>query len=166
VGIERRSADCAIGNRLGQLRHPGHRFRHIRPAGHVGGLLAKPLLDESLAQGRQRPRPDQCVDCKVPLFVGGAASIDNLDITDLEVAVSLNGQLFEHVRNLRTGQKITKITLSKWASEGAGIAPRCRLLRFANTSCALRRSGLERRLAAPNGGRPRADTPCGCALGQ
>lgn len=36
---------------------------------------------------------DKCVGYKIPLFLGGADTIDNLEVTDLDVYVSLCGQL-------------------------------------------------------------------------
>ncbi|MGW2560540.1 T6SS immunity protein Tdi1 domain-containing protein [Streptomyces sp. NPDC001514] len=55
--------------------------------------LAADLHSEWLGTGSPRLEAHQCVGFKVPLFLGGEGSVENLEISDLEVYWSLCGQL-------------------------------------------------------------------------
>jgi len=48
----------------------------------------------------------QCCGFKVPLYLGGKYSVDNMEITDLEVYWHLFGQLFQKTRNLADGTRV------------------------------------------------------------
>lgn len=56
--------------------------------------------------------PDKCVGYKTPLFLGGKDTIDNLELIDLTVYVSICAQLRNQTLTLQDGQKIGDITIS------------------------------------------------------
>ncbi|RFC50095.1 MAG: protein of unknown function (DUF1851) [Verrucomicrobia bacterium] len=53
-----------------------------------------------------------CVGYKVPLFLGGADAVDNLEVIDLEVYVEICGQLRRKARNLAPGQSIRNVAFT------------------------------------------------------
>jgi hypothetical protein len=53
----------------------------------------------------------QCIWYKKPLFLWGTDSIDNLELTDLEVYISLAWQLWNAVKDLPEGTEIWKISI-------------------------------------------------------
>jgi hypothetical protein len=55
--------------------------------------LAAGLFAEWIASGGTLGRPDGCVGYKVPLFLGGAGEVSNLEVTDLDAHWSPFGQL-------------------------------------------------------------------------
>lgn len=55
--------------------------------------LASDLFEQWRGTGVGVPAGGQCVGFKVPLFLGGAGSVDNLEIVDEQVYWSLCGQL-------------------------------------------------------------------------
>ena len=54
-------------------------------------------------------RASDCVGYKVPLFLGGKDTLDNLEVVDLEVYWSLSGQLRAGTRNLPPGTSIGQV---------------------------------------------------------
>ncbi|WP_431728997.1 hypothetical protein [Verrucosispora sp. TAA-831] len=56
-------------------------------------FLASDLFSEWLDGGYSVPQGWQCVGFKVPLFLGGAGSLENLEVGDEEVYWSIMGQL-------------------------------------------------------------------------
>jgi hypothetical protein len=56
-------------------------------------------------------RPSDCVGFKVPLFLGGGEGADNLEVVDLDVYWSANGQLRAGTKDLPERTPITKIEL-------------------------------------------------------
>ncbi len=55
---------------------------------------------------------DQCVGYRVPLFLGGADTVDNLELIDRDVYVTLCGQLRNQTKHLKEGQTIGDIRVS------------------------------------------------------
>ncbi len=51
----------------------------------------------------------QCVGYKVPLFLGGKDTVENLEIVDLEVYWSLSGQLRDGTRSLSPGTSVGQV---------------------------------------------------------
>jgi hypothetical protein len=62
--------------------------------------------------GARELSPDQCVGYKVPLFLGGADEVDNLEVIDAEVYWALCGQLRQGTRHLAPGTTIRSATIS------------------------------------------------------
>ena len=56
-------------------------------------VLACGFYTEWLAQGRS-PTFQECVGYRVPLFLSGNDGIDNLELTNMEVYLSITGQAF------------------------------------------------------------------------
>jgi hypothetical protein len=56
--------------------------------------LSVTFYKEWLDQGGESPKPGMCAGCKVPLFLNGSDTVDNLAIQDLAVYVSLCGQMY------------------------------------------------------------------------
>lgn len=56
--------------------------------------------------GGEAPRPGKCVGYKVPLFLGGSDTVDNLAISDMEVYISTCGQLVSQTHGLSPGTPI------------------------------------------------------------
>lgn len=55
---------------------------------------------------------DKCVGYKVPLFLGGPDTMDNLELSDIEVYWSISGQLIRATENLPAGGPISGISNS------------------------------------------------------
>lgn len=68
--------------------------------------LSVPLVDEAVARGLILG-PGQCYSFKIPPFLGGAYEIDNVEVSDLDVALTLLGQLFQQTKDLPDGTPIT-----------------------------------------------------------
>jgi hypothetical protein len=64
-----------------------------------------------ISAGGARPGYDQCVGYKVPLFLGGADEVANLELTDLDVYWTLAAQLLSKARDLPDGAVIDRIVL-------------------------------------------------------
>lgn len=60
--------------------------------------LAESFFQQWLEQGGNPPRITQCAGYKVPLFLGGSDTPDNLAITDLDVYWHLSAQLIIKIR--------------------------------------------------------------------
>lgn len=52
---------------------------------------------------------NDCIGYKTPLFLGGIDTIENLEITNLEVYWEIQRQVYQQIRNLPPGTKIGKI---------------------------------------------------------
>jgi hypothetical protein len=87
---------AAFHERLNELREPAL----------AGSFFA------SWAQANSQLLPldtAQCVGYKVPLFLGGKDTLDNLEVTDIEVYWSVSGQLRTGVRVLPPGTSIGQV---------------------------------------------------------
>lgn len=80
---------------------------------HSDAVAAFPFYKEWLATGGTPPRYDQCVGYRVPLFVGGADGIANLEMADFDVYWTITAQLLAKVRELPSGTRINDVTISK-----------------------------------------------------
>jgi hypothetical protein len=78
---------------------------------HDDAALASSFYREWRSSGGQVPKPHQCVGYRIPMFLGGADAVDNLEIIDLDVYVTITGQLFEGTLSLLPGQKISEISI-------------------------------------------------------
>jgi hypothetical protein len=93
--------------------------------------LREPALAASFFASWARANPEvlplgamQCAGYKVPLFLGGKDSVDNLEIVDVEVYWSLSGQLCERTRVLPPGTSVTQVkrALVGCPTEGSVVA--------------------------------------------
>ncbi|TBW45982.1 DUF1851 domain-containing protein [Marinobacter halodurans] len=79
---------------------------------YANEALAAEFFQEWLAAGNASPKLDQCVGYKKHLFLNGSDTIENLELTDLEVYWDISSQLLEKVRGLPLGTPIKNITIS------------------------------------------------------
>jgi len=88
-------------------------FHNIELVNHADDALSVPFWN----RWRQtNPKPlaySECVGYKVPLFLGGADDISNLEIIDLSVYVHICGQLRNKTRSLPAGQTIGRISMTE-----------------------------------------------------
>jgi hypothetical protein len=54
---------------------------------------------------------DRCAGYKIPLFLGGRDTVDNLELIDLSVYVEICGQLRNQIKKLPAGQTIRDIAI-------------------------------------------------------
>ncbi len=77
--------------------------------------LAANFYESWLSSGGQVPGLTECIGYKKPLFLGGRDTIENLEISDMEVYWSVFGQLLSRVRNLPDGSRVGRIDISQQA---------------------------------------------------
>ncbi|MBB6580631.1 T6SS immunity protein Tdi1 domain-containing protein [Ralstonia solanacearum] len=68
--------------------------------------LAENFYLQWLNAGGDRPSYTQCVGYKRPLFLGGVDTIDNLELTDLDVYWTISAQLISKMRGLPPGTRV------------------------------------------------------------
>ncbi|WP_081020016.1 T6SS immunity protein Tdi1 domain-containing protein [Ralstonia solanacearum] len=68
--------------------------------------LAENFYLQWLNAGGDRPSYTQCVGYKRPLFLGGVDTIDNLELTDLDVYWTISAQLISKLRGLPPGTRV------------------------------------------------------------
>lgn len=54
--------------------------------------------------------PMECAGYRIPLFLGGEDSLDNMEVSDMEVYWDMTDQLWEAVKDLPEGTKIGNVT--------------------------------------------------------
>jgi hypothetical protein len=86
-------------------------FIEVELIQHDDAALASSFYREWRSSGGQVPKPNQCVGYGIPMFLGGADAVDNLEIIDVDVYVTITGQLFERTLSLLPGQKISEISI-------------------------------------------------------
>lgn len=74
--------------------------------------LAVEFYKQWILAGGAVPTFAQCIGYKIPLFLGGKDSIENIHLTDLDVYISVCGQLESQARNLPPGTPIKGFKLS------------------------------------------------------
>jgi hypothetical protein len=84
-------------------------FHNVELVDYTDDALAVPFW-----RGWRKENPTDlaftdCVGYKVPLFLGGADVLHNLELIDLSVYVEVCGQLRNKVRTLRPGQSIRSV---------------------------------------------------------
>jgi hypothetical protein len=72
--------------------------------------VAKRLFVEWIRKDRRPLESRECVGYRVPLFLGGADELENLERMDVEVYWSLTEQLLEKSRNLPMGTELNEIS--------------------------------------------------------
>jgi hypothetical protein len=74
--------------------------------------LAESFFYAWLNAGGSSPAPKQCVGYRKPLFLGGADTVSNLELTDLNVYWELAVQLLRQIRDLPVGTVISDVRIS------------------------------------------------------
>lgn len=78
---------------------------------HSDAALEDKVFEEWLKRGNRGPGPTECVGYTVSLFLGGRDTLENNEITDMEVYWAFSGQILEQTRDLPDGTPIGKIKL-------------------------------------------------------
>jgi len=74
-------------------------------------VLAVQFYREWEASGGKSPAFDQCVGYQKPLFFGGSDTIQNLELTDIDVYWSVVGQLLHKVRDIPEGTRVGNVRI-------------------------------------------------------
>jgi Domain of unknown function (DUF1851) len=73
---------------------------------------AYPFFKQWLQSGGARPKYNECVGYKRPLYLGGADDLSNLELGDIDVYWTISSQLLARVRGLPVGTRISSISIS------------------------------------------------------
>jgi len=74
---------------------------------HQDAALSVDFFNQWRTNNSERLLNNQCVGYKVPLFIGGQDTMENLALGDMEVYWEICGQLLNKVRNLPPGTPIS-----------------------------------------------------------
>lgn len=83
------------------------------PEGAFGSVYGSWLTDGGLPL-----KYKECLGFKIPLFLGGQDSADNLEISDISVYWHISGQLFNQTRGLAPGTKIRNVSIGPAKNSG------------------------------------------------
>jgi hypothetical protein len=72
-------------------------------------MLSTDLRDQWLASGGRMPAFAECVSPKVSLQLGGRDDASNWELAPIEVYVSIEGQIYEQIKRLPPGTKISGV---------------------------------------------------------
>lgn len=78
---------------------------------HQDAALAIDFFNNWKQKNKEKLINSQCVGYKVPLFLGGKDTLENLEVSDMELYWNICRQLLNKVRNLPNGTPI-RITIS------------------------------------------------------
>jgi Domain of unknown function (DUF1851) len=81
-------------------------FHDVELVDYREEALAQSFFGQWLAIGGKRPRLDECVGYRKPLFLGGVDTVANLEIIDLDVYWTVLGQLRNTTKSLPEGSGI------------------------------------------------------------
>jgi hypothetical protein len=87
-------------------------FHNIELIEERDASLASGFYEVWASGGGTLPARNQCVGYKVPLFMGGEDSRENVEVSDLDVYWGLMGQLIEATRDLPPGSPIGRVTIT------------------------------------------------------
>jgi hypothetical protein len=71
--------------------------------------LAADFYRAWIDSGGRAPLPHECIGYRKPLFLGGEDAVTNLEVCDLEVYVSLCGQLNQQAQSIPEGTRIGQV---------------------------------------------------------
>jgi hypothetical protein len=115
----RRSADEMLISILepdtGELLQTPHTFAELlnhAATDEAEAALSLSFYRDWLNQGGSVPTPGMCIGTKVPLFLGGTDSVDNLGLQRLDVYVSLCGQMYAESRKYPPGTKFSGVHIA------------------------------------------------------
>jgi hypothetical protein len=75
--------------------------------------LARGFYEEWRNSGGHTPVYDECVGYKKPLFLNGSDTVDNLEVSDMDVYWTIVGQLLSKVRLLSGGARIANVRIKE-----------------------------------------------------
>lgn len=88
-------------------------FHNIELVNYSEDALSVPFWERWRENNSKPLAYSECVGYKVPLFLGGADDLSNLEIMDLSVYVHICGQLRNKTLSLSAGQTIRHISMSQ-----------------------------------------------------
>ena len=86
-------------------------FHEVELVSYREEALAESFYKEWRATGASAPGFNECIGYKRPLFLGGSDTVENLEVTGLEVYWELAGQLLAKARGLPIGAPIGSVTI-------------------------------------------------------
>lgn len=86
-------------------------FHNDELVNHTNDALAVNFFNEWRSQTNLAIGYYQCVGYKVPLFLGGDDTVDNLELLDMDVYIDICGQLRNKTKELPNGMTISDITI-------------------------------------------------------
>lgn len=104
--------DLASG-RIDEVAKNMKEFGELLNAGTYITEWFMPALVQELQTAGIWLKPEQCYGYKVPPFLNGALSPENIEPTDIYVHYSTLGQMFEQVKDLPIGTKITNVKIAE-----------------------------------------------------
>jgi hypothetical protein len=87
-------------------------FHDAELVDYADDALSKPFFCEWQATTAAKINHDHCVGYRIPLFLGGADNVQNLEIYDLSVYWHICGQLRTKAATLKDGQTIGQMKIS------------------------------------------------------
>lgn len=73
--------------------------------------LAKSFYHKWLEYAGLSPAINQCIGYKIPLFLGGSDTVENLDVSDLDVYWTISANLIQKMRSLSPGTLIANLRI-------------------------------------------------------
>jgi Domain of unknown function (DUF1851) len=74
--------------------------------------LASTFYEQWRAFGGNAPSSRQCIGYKKPLFLGGADTVSNLEVSDLDVYWTVATQLLQKTKGLPLGTSLNKVSIN------------------------------------------------------
>jgi len=87
-------------------------FHNDELVNYTNDALAIDFFEEWFGKNNKEIKPHKCIGYKIPLFLGGTDTIDNLELIDIDVYLHLCGQLRQKAIALPDGTIIHNITIS------------------------------------------------------
>jgi hypothetical protein len=81
-------------------------FHEIELIDSADAALAESFFNQWVQAGGSRPLSSQCVGYKRPLFLGGTDTLENLELTDLDVYWTISAQLISKLRGVSPGTSV------------------------------------------------------------
>jgi hypothetical protein len=78
---------------------------------HTDEILALNLFTQCKIAIGNTIKSDECIGYKIPLFLNGKEEISNMEITSMKLYWELFGQIFNQVKKLPPGSKVSNIKL-------------------------------------------------------
>jgi hypothetical protein len=76
-------------------------------------LLASSFYRRWCDKGGRTPSINECIGYKKPLFLGGKDTIENLEVSDLDVYWTISSQLIQKTKGLPAGSVISRIKIKE-----------------------------------------------------
>ena len=88
-------------------------FHDVELIKHSDRALASSAHKEWLAAGGAIPAYAECIGYRVPLFLNGSDTFENMELSDLDVYWHLMGELIVKTKHLRPGTKVGPATIDE-----------------------------------------------------